>query len=63
MKLRKYSENQEKSLLEDFIIFQLYSIGDNYFYLYYLYHLSVKKSYLTILYLYMSQLKYIYHLK
>ena len=33
MKLRKYREIQEKSLLEAFILFQLYSIGDNYFYL------------------------------
>ena len=37
MKLRKYSENQENALLEDFIIFQLYSIDNNYFYFYYLY--------------------------
>lgn len=37
MKLRKYNENQENVILEDFIIFQLYSIDKNYFYLYYLY--------------------------
>ena len=50
MKLRKYGENQEKSLLEDFIMFQLYSIADNYFYLYYLcITFQLTKSYLIIL--------------
>ena len=50
MKLRKYGENQEKSLLEDFIMFQLYSIADNYFYLYYFQVYSIVIQYLYRLY-------------
>ena len=49
MKLRKYSEQQENALSEDFI-FQLYSIDNNYLYFYYLYIIfQFTKSYLIIL--------------